>query len=104
MKLAPAAALVLRETCVVAEAPVTGTEAGLKLTVRPATGTEEKATVPAKPFTLVTVPVESTVEAAPVTTLTVVGERLQVKSVTLTETVIGAASVLFCPVVKLLAT
>lgn len=73
----------------------TGTDAGLKLTVRRLTGIEVSVTVPANPFILVTVPVTSAVGGAPDTTLTELVERAQVKSVTLTNTLTGASRVLF---------
>lgn len=53
---------------------------------------------------LVTVPVRRAVGGAPDTTLTELVERVQVKSVTLMNTLTGASRVLFWPVVKLLAT
>jgi hypothetical protein len=105
MTIAPAVRVVLNEICVVPVPPAaTGTDTGLKLTMRLATGIEVRVTVPANPFTLVMVPVETTVAGAPLTTLTEEGDRLHVKSVALTATVMGASRVLFWPVVKLLAT
>jgi len=97
--------VVLNEIWVVALPPAaTGTDVGLKLAVTPLTGIEVSVTFPANPFILVTVPVRSVVSGAPDTTLTELAERVQVKSVTLMNTLTGASRVLFWPVVKLLAT
>jgi len=101
----PGGRVVFNEIWVVALPPAaTGTDVGLKLTVTPLTGIEVSVTVPANPFILVTVPVRSVVSGAPDTTLTELAERVQVKSVTLMNTLTGASRVLFWPVVKLLAT
>src|SRR2546426_6850418 len=100
----PGARVVFNEIWVVPLPPAaTGTDVGLKLTVTPLTGIEVSVTVPANPFILVTVPVRSAVGGAPDTALTKLAERVQVKSVTLTNTLIGACRVLFWRVVQLLA-